>query len=120
MNASTGREYTDYFAVVPSQHFPLALDVLTDMLSGSLFDQAEIERERQVITEELNSIYNSPPDLVNQLIEETLWGNQALGRDIAGTRETVAAIAAATIDRLSARALCPRRHCGQRRRTGGP
>src|SRR4051812_28270469 len=55
MNASTGREYTDYFAVVPSQHFPLALDVLTDMLSGSLFDPAEIERERQVITEELNS-----------------------------------------------------------------
>ena len=92
LNASTGREYTDYFAVVPSPQFALALDVLTDMLTGSRFDPEEIERERQVITEEINSINDSPPDLVNQLIEETMWGDQAIGRDVAGTRETVARI----------------------------
>jgi predicted Zn-dependent peptidase len=92
LNASTGREYTNYFAVVPSRHFGLALDVLTDMLNGSRFDPDEIERERHVIIEEINSMYDSPPDLVNQLIEETMWGDQPLGRDVAGTRETVSAV----------------------------
>ncbi len=92
LNASTGREYTNYFAVVPSRHFALALDVLTDMLSGSRFDDEEIERERHVIIEEINSMYDSPPDLVNQLIEETMWGDGPLGRDVAGSRETVSAV----------------------------
>jgi predicted Zn-dependent peptidase len=92
LNASTGREYTNYFAVVPSRHFALALDVLTDMLSGSRFDEEEIERERHVIIEEINSMYDSPPDLVNQLIEETMWGDGPLGRDVAGSRETVSAV----------------------------
>ena len=97
LNASTGREYTNYYAVVPSQHLPLALDVLTDMLAGSRFEAAEIDKERQVIIEEINSIFDSPPDLVNQLIEETMWGDQPIGRDIAGSRETVTAI---TRDRM--------------------
>ena len=92
LNATTGREYTDYFAVVPAQHLATAVDVLADMLVGSRFEPEEIERERHVITEEINSIYDSPPELVGQLIEETLWGDGPLGRDVAGSRETVAAI----------------------------
>src|SRR5215212_9285372 len=64
LNATTGREYTDYYAVVPAQHLARAVDVLADMLVGSRFEAAEIERERHVIIEEINSIYDSPPDLV--------------------------------------------------------
>lgn len=92
LNAATGREYTSYSAIVPSQHYALAMDVLTDMLRHARFDKRELDRERSVIIEEINSTLDSPPDLVGQLIDEVMWGDQAVGRDIAGTRETVSAI----------------------------
>ena len=92
LNAATGREYTSYSAIVPSQHFALALDVLTDMLRNSRFDEEEVEHERAVITEEINGTLDSPPDIVNQVLDEIMWGDQPIGRPIAGTRETVEAI----------------------------
>lgn len=95
LNALTDREYTSYSAVVPSQHFGLALDVLTDMITNSHFDPAEVERERSVIIEEINGTLDSPPDLVTEAIEALVWGDQPLGRPVAGTRETVSAISRA-------------------------
>ncbi len=92
LNAATGREYTSYSAIVPSQHFGLAFDVLTDMLQHSRFDEEEVEHERAVITEEINGTLDSPPDIVNQVLDEIMWGDQPIGRPIAGTRETVEAI----------------------------
>jgi predicted Zn-dependent peptidase len=68
------------------------LDVLVDILLNSLFDPAEIEKERQVIIEEINMSLDYPAQRVSMLIDELLWPGHALGRDVAGTRESVASI----------------------------
>lgn len=97
INAGTDKELTVYWCKVAQPHFPLALDVLADILLHSRFDPADIERERQVITEEINMSKDSPSQLVNMLIDELLWPQHALGRDIAGSKESVAAITRETI-----------------------
>ena len=112
----TGREYTAYSAIVPSQHFGLALDVLTDMLAESRFDPEEVEQERAVIIEEINGTLNSPPDIVNELIDEVMWGDQPIGRPIAGTRETVERHHPRPDAGLSGAPLPARRQRGQRGR----
>jgi predicted Zn-dependent peptidase len=92
LNASTGREITNYWAKVPKTHFKLSFDVLSDMLLNANFDPAEIEKERKVIIEELHQTLDSPPDLVNEDINAVLWGSQPVGRDIGGSDETVGSI----------------------------
>ena len=92
LNGGTDKELTLYWCKIAQSHFPLALDVLTDMLLHSKFDPGEIERERQVIIEEINMSRDYPPQRVDMLIDELLWPNQPLGRDIAGSKESVAAI----------------------------
>jgi predicted Zn-dependent peptidase len=92
INAGTDKELTVYWCKVAQPHFTLALDVLADIILNSRFEPAEIERERQVITEEINMSLDSPSQLVNMLIDELLWPGHPLGRDIAGTKESVAAI----------------------------
>ena len=92
MNASTDREATMYFCKVAATHFPLALDVLTDMARHPLFAPNEVERERGVIIEELNMTNDQPDAYADMLIDEALWPDQAMGRDIGGTKESVGAI----------------------------
>ncbi len=92
LNAATDKELTVYWAKVPSQHFDLAMDVLSDNLLNSKLDTEDIERERLVILEELNMIYDSPTDMVNMMIDEVVWPDQPLGRDTAGTKESVSGI----------------------------
>jgi predicted Zn-dependent peptidase len=92
LNASTGREVTNYWAKVPKTHFRLAFDVLSDMLLNANFDPLEIEKERKVIIEELHQTLDSPPDLVNEIINQVIWGDQAVGRDIGGSDATVGGI----------------------------
>jgi predicted Zn-dependent peptidase len=88
-NGGTGKELTGYTAKVSSDHFVDALDVLVDMVRHPLFDAQELEKERRVIIEELNMYKDSPQEWVQVLIDETLWPNLPLGRDEAGTRESV-------------------------------
>ncbi|HUT96526.1 MAG TPA: pitrilysin family protein [Dehalococcoidales bacterium] len=97
INAGTDKELTVYWCKVAQPHLPLALDVLADILRNSRFDPPDIERERQVITEEINMSKDSPSQLVNMLIDELLWPRHPLGRDIAGSKESVAAITRETI-----------------------
>lgn len=92
VNAGTGRESTNYWCKVPSTHFPLAFDVLADVLLNSVIDAAELEKERSVIFEEIRSVNDSPEELVHDVIDEVVWGDQGIGRPIAGTEETVANI----------------------------
>jgi len=89
LNAATGRESTNYWCKVPSTHFGLAFDVLADILRNSVVDQAELDKERSVIFEEIRSIQDSPEDIVHEVIDEVVWGEQAVGRSIAGSEETV-------------------------------
>ena len=92
LNAATDKELTVYWCKVPYQHFDLAMDVLADNLLHSAFRPEDVERERQVIVEELAMIQDSPPDLVSTIIDEIVWPDQPLGRDIAGTTESLANI----------------------------
>jgi predicted Zn-dependent peptidase len=92
LNGGTDKELTVYWCKVAQLHFPLALEVLVDMLLHSRLDPQEIEKERQVIIEEINMTRDSPQQWVSTLIDELLWPEQPLGRDIAGSKESVAAI----------------------------
>jgi predicted Zn-dependent peptidase len=92
LNAATGRENTSYWCKVPSTHTAMAFDVMADMLRNSVFDATELNKERKVIFEEIRSIQDVPEDLVHDMIDTLVFGDDPLGRDIAGTIETVANI----------------------------
>ena len=92
LNGGTNKELTVYWCKVAQPHFPLALDVLVDILLHSKFDPEEIEKERQVIIDEIGLSKDFPSQRVDMLIDELLWPNHPLGRDIAGSKESVAAI----------------------------
>ena len=92
LNGGTDKELTVYWCKVARPHFHPALEVLTDMLLNSKFDPADIEKERQVIIEEINMSNDSPPQRVSMLIDELLWPGHPLGRDIAGSKKSVGAL----------------------------
>jgi predicted Zn-dependent peptidase len=89
INASTDKELTAYWARVPSEHMTLGLDVLFDIVANSRLDPADVEKERIVILDELRGYQDQPQDLVQNLFEELIWPGHPLGRDIAGTEESV-------------------------------
>ena len=89
INASTDKELTAYWARVPSEHMRLGLDVLFDIVSNSKLDEADVEKERLVILDELRMYQDQPQDLVQNLFEELIWPGHPLGRDIAGTEASV-------------------------------
>ena len=90
-NAFTGKEYTGYYVKCAAGTRDTALDVLVDMLRNSRFDPEEIEREKGVISEEMNMYFDTPRDFIGGVYETLLYGDQPLGRDIIGTKETVRA-----------------------------
>lgn len=92
INAGTDRELTVYYAKTPGSDWQTALDVIVDMVARPKFDQAELEKERAVILEELAQIEDSPFQLAHELLSEVLWRGTPLGRDIAGTPESVQSI----------------------------
>jgi len=88
-NAFTGKESTTYYVKCAAEHRDVALDVLVDMLRNSRFPDDEIEREKGVIIEEMNMYFDTPRDFIGGVYEQLLWGDQPLGRDIIGTKETI-------------------------------
>jgi len=90
-NAFTGKEYTGYFVKCAAEHRDIALDVLVDMIRRSKFDPEEIEREKGVIVEEMNMYFDTPRDYVDGVYDQLLYGDQPLGWDIIGTKDTVRA-----------------------------
>ena len=92
LNAYTSREQTGYWAKVPSTHFVRAFSVLADMLRNSLFPLNEVEKERDVIIEEIRASEDDPTDLVGELSNRLVWDAQAVGRPIAGSEESVGRI----------------------------
>lgn len=89
MNANTGKEHTQYFIKAHHSRLEQILEILTDMIQNPLLDKPEMEREKGVIVEEINMYKDSPRSIVGNLLEETMWPNQPLGRDIAGQVGTV-------------------------------
>ncbi len=91
-NAFTSKEHTGYWVKASAEHTDLALDIVSDMLTNPLFPAGEIEKERQVIFEELNLYFDTPTRFVEDLFEETMWGDQPAGWYVGGTKESVARI----------------------------
>jgi len=88
-NGSTGQEESTYWVRVPQQHWDIAIDILADMLRHAKFDPVDIEKERDVIIKEINLVLDTPDELVHLLNNQLVWPNHPLGRDVAGTKETV-------------------------------
>ena len=90
LNGGTDKELTVYWCKVAQPHFHLALDVLADMVLHSRFDRKDIEKERQIIVEEISMSKDAPNQLVGMILDELLWPDHPLGRDVAGTNKSVA------------------------------
>ncbi len=91
LDAYTSFESTVYYAKVADIYFDRAIDALSDMLIAPRFDPLDVEKERRVIAEELHQTEDTPAELVHLLLDAAMWGDQPLGRDIAGSEETIAA-----------------------------
>jgi predicted Zn-dependent peptidase len=90
-NAFTSKEYTGYYVRCAAESREIALDVLADQLRHSKFDPEEIDREKGVILEEMNMYLDTPRDLVDNVYEEELFGDQPLGWMVLGHKDSVRA-----------------------------
>lgn len=106
LNAATSIETTTYYARVLKPDVPLALDVLSDILSDPTFDAEELARERNVIVQEIGAAEDTPDDIVFDHLQATAFPNQPVGRSVLGTRESVCSF---TADSL--RAYLTRNYC---------
>lgn len=97
INAATSVETTSFYARVLKDDMPLAIDILADILTDSLFDPHELEREQHVILQEIGAAHDTPDDIVFDRFTETAFRNQALGRSILGTPETVKSFTSAQL-----------------------
>ena len=88
-NAFTGEDYTGYWVKVSSSNFDLALDWVSDIFFNSLLPKEEIEKERGVILEEINTYLDIPSLHIHDLWTELLYGDQPAGRPITGRRENI-------------------------------
>ncbi|MGV8144945.1 MAG: M16 family metallopeptidase [Alkaliphilus sp.] len=89
INAFTSKECTCYHVKVLDSHYRLAIDILSDILLNSKFDEIEIGKERSVIMEELSMYEDSPEDLAHDILSQTLYSNHSLGLSILGTRTSL-------------------------------
>lgn len=92
INAFTAKEYTCYYAKVLNDHFDLATDVLADMFLNSLFRSEDMEKERNVILEEIKMYEDTPDELVHDIYSKAIWQTDALGQSIIGTSDSVGQI----------------------------
>jgi predicted Zn-dependent peptidase len=89
MDAYTAKEMVSFNAKVLDEHLPIAWEVLSDLALRPLFDAEEVEREKQVVLEEIKIDQDNPESLVHELMLQNFWSGHSLGRPILGTPETV-------------------------------
>ncbi|KJR48321.1 peptidase, M16 family [Desulfosporosinus sp. I2] len=89
LNAFTTKEYTCYYAKILDEDLDLAIDVLSDMFFCSLFDEKEIEKEKNVVIEEIKMYEDSPDELIHDVFSEHVWNDHPLGKPILGTEESI-------------------------------
>jgi predicted Zn-dependent peptidase len=107
LDAYTSREHTSFQARVLDEHVGIAADVLADLIFNPLLRESDLELERKVVLEEINTVDDTPDDLVFELHGEQLWGSHPYGYRILGTRESVSALTAADLETLHQRAYHP-------------
>ena len=89
MNAFTSKECTSYYATTLSEHLPIAIDIISDMLTNSLIDDKSLKKEKGVIIEEIDMYDDSPEDLVHEMLQQRIWKDHPLGYMISGTKKIV-------------------------------
>ncbi len=99
LDAFTSRESTCFYAKVLGEHLPLAIDILADTFLHSRLDPEDIDRERQVVLQEIKMVEDTPDDLVHDLFAEAIWGDHPVARPILGRKETVLLMTQADIRR---------------------
>ena len=92
MNAYTGREVTAYFARVLKDDIPLAVDMIADIVQNSVFDAEELEREREVIMQELAQVHDTPDDIIFDRFQEVAFQNQPIGMPVLGRRRVISRV----------------------------
>jgi predicted Zn-dependent peptidase len=102
LDAFTSKEYAGYFIKVLDEHLPLAVDILSDLVTAPAFDAAEIEREKKVVLEEIKMVEDTPDDLVHEIFAGRFWPGHPLGRPILGQPDTVSALDRPTLRRYFA------------------
>jgi len=93
LNAFTSKEYTCYYARFVDEHLDKATEVLSDMVLRSLFDQSDIDSEREVVIEEIARSEDTPDDHIYDLFTQAMFPTHQLGRPILGTRQIVGGFA---------------------------
>ena len=107
LDAYTSREHTAYQARVLDDDVGVASEVLADLIFNPLLRQSDLDLERKVVLEEINTVDDTPDDLVFELHGTELWGSHPLGFQILGSRETVSALGVSDLRALHARAYHP-------------
>jgi predicted Zn-dependent peptidase len=108
LDAYTSRDTTAFQARVLDAELPRAVDVLTDLVRNPVLRQGDLDLERNVILEEINTVEDTPDDQVFDLSSQTLWPEHPYGYRILGTRDTVTALSSTDLKGLHARAYVPR------------
>jgi predicted Zn-dependent peptidase len=90
VDAFTSREVASYYVKVLDQHLPRAFDLLADLVTSPLFANEELDRERNVVLEEIKMVEDTPDDLVHEVFVSNFWPDHPLGRSILGTADTLA------------------------------
>ncbi|MBW2102909.1 MAG: insulinase family protein [Deltaproteobacteria bacterium] len=108
-NAFTGKENTCFHARVLDKHFDRLADILADIFLNSRFDPEDLDRERQVILQEINMVEDTPDENIHTLFNRSFWRNHPIGMPILGTSDTVTAIDREAIFRYMERNYVPER-----------
>lgn len=107
INAATGVEHTSYTARLLGEDIAVAIEVLGDILTRSVFDKQELAREKSVILQEYAAVEDTPDDLIYDVFQETAFSNQPIGRPILGRPETIESFDEAAIRKFLAREYVP-------------
>ena len=97
LNAYTSHEMTVYHATVLKEHVQLALDIIADILGHSTYEEAELERERGVVLQEIGRAADTPEDMISDWFQSSAFSGQPLGRPVLGTMETVSRMSRRTL-----------------------
>ncbi|MBN2516634.1 MAG: insulinase family protein [Deltaproteobacteria bacterium] len=89
MNAYTGKELTSFYVKIPDYHLAMAIDLLADIFQNSLFDPAELDKEKLVILQEIHMLEDTPDEYIYDFFGKIFWDDHPLGLPILGTKDTV-------------------------------
>lgn len=89
LNAFTSKEFSSFYAKVLAEHLPVALDLLFDLYLNSLFSDEELEKERQVIVQEISMVEDTPDEYIHDLFSQSFWPHHPLGFPILGRLDTI-------------------------------